>query len=173
MIVCKTCGTENREGPDFCFRCGAPLLGGAPPPPPPRPREREGGTAAAPAISSAEEAGDLLVLELFDDPSVRLEVRDGQVVGAPNRAKVPDVPVSGVADEELEFVSGHHARFVRRDSGWFVAHVGATNWIEVDGERCEDDTQLALEDGSVVVFTYVRFLVRLGPGGADHGEAAP
>jgi pSer/pThr/pTyr-binding forkhead associated (FHA) protein len=101
---------------------------------------------------------DALVLELVADPRVRFEVRSGQTVG---RGRDADVQLAGfqIPDD----ISRVHVEFERRPTGWFVRHVGHTNFIQVAGRQHRDPSaQLPLSDGAVLMLTATPFVVKFG-----------
>ena len=95
-------------------------------------------------------------LELLDNPAISFEIAPDQTVGRGIEADVilAEVPHAG-------YISRQHARFSRRGAQWFVQYLGQGNFITVDGETAEDDSQLALHHGSVLVLSLTSFRVVL------------
>ena len=118
---------------------------------------------SAPATQSDEastfrvaEQGAVCTLELVENPEVKFQVRDGQTIGRSNRA---DIELAGVPGRE--YVSRIHARFFRRGEQWFAQYVATGNFIKVDGETYEDDSEVALENGSMLTLSMTTFRVHL------------
>ena len=99
---------------------------------------------------------DICRLELLDNAEIAFDVKAGQTVGRGIEADVivADVPHAG-------YISRVHARFSRRGEQWFAQYVGQGNFIVVDGETSEDDSEIALHDGSVLVLSLTSFRVVL------------
>lgn len=97
----------------------------------------------------------MLVLELLDDPTVRFAVTEGQTVGRTEKA---DIILSGVP--KLDWISGAHAKFLRRGDQWYVQHIAQTNFIRVDGEQYTGQQEVALYDGSILVLSLTAFRVK-------------
>lgn len=111
-----------------------------------------------PAPAKASTGDQTLVLELVADPRVRFQVHSGQTVG---RGRDADVQLIGfqVPDD----ISRVHVEFERRRTGWFVRHVGRTNFIQIEGRQHRDPSlQVPLADGTVLSLTTTPFVVRLG-----------
>ena len=97
-----------------------------------------------------------LVLELLDDPSVRFAVAEGQTVGRTEKA---DIMLRGVP--KLDWISGAHAKFLRRGEQWYVQHIAQTNFIRVDGEQYQGQQEVAIYDGSILVLSLTAFRVKV------------
>ena len=154
---CPACGEENSPLESFCTHCDFDLL--TVPTEPRRvetaPAEQgESQTVIAPV--AAPRALDVCRLELLDNPDLGFEVSAGQSVGRGVEADVilAEVPHAG-------YISRVHARFSRRGEQWFVQYLGQGNFIKVDGETHEDDSQIALHDGAVLVLSLTSFRVVL------------
>lgn len=106
-------------------------------------------TAAAPVVPA-------VILELLDDPSVRFAVEEGQTVGRTEKA---DILLRGVPN--LDWISGAHARFLRRGTQWYVQHIAQTNFIRVDGDQYRGQEEVAVYDGSILVLSLTAFRVKL------------
>ena len=96
-------------------------------------------------------------MQLIEDPSKTWSIADGQSVGRDERA---DVILAGAP--KLNYISGKMARFCRRGEQWFIQHLGHTNYIEVDGTQYDDDSEVALEEGSIVGLPLTFFRIHLG-----------
>ncbi len=151
--TCPACGQENLPSESFCTQCDFDLLTV---PPEPRRDETEATPGAQTQTVVAPVKAATCRLELLDDPAVWFEISPGQSVGRGVEADVilADVPHAG-------YISRQHARFSRRGPQWFVQYLGQGNFITVDGETAEDDSQLALHDGSVLVLSLTSFRVVL------------
>lgn len=135
------------EGDPRSLTGAPPALAGAPAAPP-----------FEPALAKASPGSETLILELVADPRVRLQVRSGQTVG---RGRNADVQLSGfqIPDD----ISRVHVEFERRSAGWFVRHVGRTNFIQIEGRQHRDPSlQVPLADGTVLSLTTTPFVIRLG-----------
>ncbi len=134
---CPICGAENSRYSPFCESCGDADLSTVP-------------------LEAKRQDASFCVLELCDNPEVSFTVSDGQVVGRTDKA---DVVLEGVPN--LEYISGRHARFLKRGEEWFVQHVGETNYIEVNGCRYVDREEVAICDGASLVISMTPFRVVL------------
>ena len=122
-------------------------------------------SAPPPAVAPQAQAtsDDVLVLELVADPRVRLQIRSGETLG---RGRDADVQLAGF-DVPID-ISRVHAEFARRPTGWYVRHLGHTNFIQLDGRQHRDpETQLRLVEGAVLSLTATPFVVRLATGGSS------
>ena len=108
--------------------------------------------APSPAAAAAESH---LAIELLDDPSFRFTIRAGQTVGRTEKA---DIILAGVP--KLDWISGAHARFLRRGEQWYIQHIGATNFIKVDGEMFQGPQEVPIHDGSILLLSLTSFRVR-------------
>jgi hypothetical protein len=105
-----------------------------------------------------------LVLELVEQPELRFTIKESQSVGSsrdPSRSA--DVTLSGAPN--LDYISSVHARFFRRGAQWYVQHLGATNFIKVDGTRFDKREEVPLHEGAVLVLSKTPFRVLLGGAG--------
>ena len=165
MKYCPLCGAENPRQQAFCLAC----LDGDLTTVPVEPRRKQarkapatpvpdGVTESPPAEEDAETAkvATTLVFELVDDPAVRFLVRENQTVGRSTKA---DVILCGVPKQE--WISGAHARFLRRGEQWYVQHIGHTNYIKVDGETFNGQEEVAVYHGSIVVLSLTAFRVNM------------
>ncbi|RYG44576.1 FHA domain-containing protein, partial [bacterium] len=114
------------------------------------------GTVRAPRVAPALSVGTL-ALESMEDSALRFVVAEGQTVG---RTEKSDVVVGEVTNGK--YISSAMARFTRRGDQWYVQHIATTNYIVVDGEEYEDDTEVAIHDGSVLALALAPFIVRIG-----------
>lgn len=152
---CPACGEENLPSESFCTHCDFDLLTV-----PPEPRrdlvEAVPDTPQTQTVVAPMTATEVCRLELLDNPEVSFEVKPDQIVGRGVEADVilAEVPHSG-------YISRQHARFLRRGEQWFVQYLAQGNFITVDGETAEDDSQLALHNGSVLVLSLTSFRVVL------------
>ena len=152
---CPACGEENSALESFCTNCDFDLL--TVPTEPRRaatdevPAEQTQIVAAPVAVRT-----DVCRLELLDNSEIAFEIKAGQTVGRGVEADVilADVPHAG-------YISRVHARFSRRGEQWFAQYLGQGNFIVVDGETSEDDSEIALHDGSVLVLSLTSFRVVL------------
>ena len=156
------CGAENPRQQAFCLACLDGDLSTVPVEP-----RRE--STPAPAAAQAERAtpaadttASFLILESVDDPTVHFILRENQTVGRTDKS---DVILQNVP--KLEWISGAHARFLRRGAQWYVQHVGHTNFIKVDGETYSGQEEVALYHGSIVVLSLTSFRVNLKPEAGD------
>jgi hypothetical protein len=105
-----------------------------------------------------------LVLELVEQPELRFTIAEGQSVGSSrDPARRADVALSGAPN--LDYISSVHARFFRRNGQWYVQHIGATNFIKVDGQRFDKREEVPLHEGAVLVLSKTPFRVLLGGAG--------
>lgn len=166
---CPACGQENRPNESFCAECDFDLLLVHSEPRRPEPsrdlldagapsqENATGADVAAPAPASALATGSECRLELLDNPTVSFQIAPGQSVG---RGVEADVLLAGVP--HLSYISRRHAQFSRRGAQWFVQYVASGNFIKVDGETTNDDSLVALHDGSILVLSLSSFRVVLG-----------
>ncbi|MEA2552358.1 MAG: hypothetical protein QOJ65_534 [Fimbriimonadaceae bacterium] len=103
--------------------------------------------------------GPRVVLEVLQQPGTRFEVGEGQTVG---RTDAADVVLKGVPNSD--YISRKMAVFTRRGDQWFVQHLGGTNYITVDGEKYQDNEEIALHSGSILGLALCQFTVRLAEG---------
>ena len=146
---CPACGEENSPLESFCTNCDFDLLTV---PTEARRTSNETGANTAAAAATAPVETDVCRLELLDNPDIAFRIRAGQSVGRGVEADVilADVPHAG-------YISRVHARFSRRGAQWFAQYLGQGNFIVVDGETYEDDSEVALHDGSVLVLSLTSF----------------
>jgi len=160
---CPLCGAENPRQQPFCLTCQdgdlttvavEPRRGQQPP------VEAEPETASAgpeAAVEAAEApAPPTVVLEVIDDPTIRFAVLEGQTIGRTEKA---DLVLRGVP--KLDWISGMHAKFLRRGEQWYVQHVAETNFIRVDGELYRGHQEVAIYDGTILVLSLTAFRVKL------------
>jgi pSer/pThr/pTyr-binding forkhead associated (FHA) protein len=101
---------------------------------------------------------DGITLELLQDPFIRFNVLDGQVVG---RTSASDVVIANVPDGDA--ISGRMACFRKRGDQWFVEHVGSTNYLVVDGSCLkENGFEHPIGEGTTIAMPTTLFIVRLG-----------
>lgn len=153
---CPACGEENSPLESFCTNCDFDLLT--------VPTEVRRVAASAETSDDStqivaapgEVKADFCRLELLDNAAVSFEIKAGQTVGRGVEADVilAEVPHAG-------YISRVHARFLRRGEQWFAQYLGQGNFIVVDGETSEDDSEIALHDGSVLVLSLTSFRVVL------------
>ncbi len=157
--ICPSCGLENAPSESFCTRCDFDLL------------SVPAQTVAARAADSVEVAAPLppaapvapiparCRLELVDDPTRSFVMEAGQTIGRGLEADVLlcDVP-------HMDFISRRHAKFLRRGEQWFVQYIAQGNFIAVDGETVEDDSEVALHDGSLLSLSLTAFRVAIEGG---------
>jgi pSer/pThr/pTyr-binding forkhead associated (FHA) protein len=158
---CPLCGAENPRQQPFCLSCQdgdlttvaveprreqPPSAEAAPAPDAPEPAVE---TAAAPAMPT-------VVLEVIDDPTIRFAVAEGQTIG---RTETADIVLRGVP--KLDWISGTHAKFLRRGEQWYVQHIAETNFIRVDGELYRGHQEVAIYDGTILVLSLTAFRVKL------------
>lgn len=155
---CPACGEENSPLESFCTHCDFDLLTV-----PAQPRRTDD---AATATDNGDETqivvapiaakADVCRLELLDNSEVFFEIKSGQSVGRGVESDVilAEVPHAG-------YISRLHARFSRRGEQWFVQYLAQGNFIVVDGETHEDDSEIALHNGSVLVLSLTSFRVVL------------
>ena len=152
---CPLCGAENPRQQAFCLKC----LDGDLSTVPVEPRRA---AKAPPATPVTEERPDTrkvataCMLELVENPSIRFTVRENQTVGRTAKA---DVVLANVP--KAEWISGAHARFLRRDEQWYIQHIGHTNFVKVDGETYNGQEEVAIYHGSIVVLSLTTFRVNL------------
>lgn len=143
-----SCGEVNSELLVICAKCSADISFIPPTP------DNAGNTGAPPP---PDPGVAMCSLELVSDPNVTFHVRDGQVVG---RGEKADVRLTQVPD--VDAISRLHARFFCKNGQWYVQYLGSTNFLKVDGQTYTDaDTEVAVYDGSIVVFSLTPFTFRL------------
>ncbi len=149
---CPLCGMENPRQQAFCLSC----LDGDLTTVPAEPRREASAPVQAPppTVAPAGEAATALYLELVDNPAIRFRVQANQSVGRNEKADVilADVP-------KVEWISGAHARFLRRGAQWYVQHIGRTNFITVDGETFAGQEEVPVRQDSVIVLSLTAFRV--------------
>jgi len=153
---CPLCGAENSRQQAFCLKCLDGDLSTVPVEPR---RDTEPAAAEQPAPAAEGEATapvTVLTLESVDNPDVAFAIRENQTVGRSDKSDIilHDVP-------KLEWISGAHARFLRRGAQWYVQHVGHTNFIKVDGETYGGQEEVAVYHGSILVLSLTAFRVNL------------
>ncbi|RYX83809.1 FHA domain-containing protein [bacterium] len=167
--VCPSCDAVNPATASFCSECEWDLMNVAPTS---RPEVAVAETTSAPletAPSTTPVADDsatmrvadmnaVCTLELIEDPALQFQIRDGQTIGRSSRADVELIGVPG-----REYLSRIHARFFRRGKQWFAQYVATGNFIKVDGEMYEDDSEVALENGSMLTLSLTTFRVHVNP----------
>ena len=160
--TCPACGEENSPLESFCTNCDFDLLTV-----PAEPRRIDNGADDAATATEGDDKTQIIVapvaaktdvcrLELLDNSDVFFEIKAGQSVGRGVESDVilAEVPHAG-------YISRLHARFSRRGAQWFVQYLAQGNFIVVDGETYEDDSEIALHDGSVLVLSLTSFRVVL------------
>jgi hypothetical protein len=160
---CPACGEENLPSESFCTACDFDLLSvpsearrdGEAADPAPTAAATEAATPWAPAEMPVP-APEQCRLESLENPEIAFVIASGQSVG---RGVEADVILQGVP--HLAYISRRHALFSMRNQQWFVQYVATGNFIKVDGETYEDDTQVAVNDGSVVTLSMTSFRVAL------------
>lgn len=158
---CPACAAENKPTESFCVSCDFDLyavpvelqraavttdsevLGAVPPEP-----------NAAGNLPSPDAFFCRLVL--LENPAIAFNVAPNQSVG---RGAEADIILHGVP--HLNYISRRHAQFLVRGEQWFVQYVASGNFIKVDGETIEDDTQVALQEGAVLTLSLTSFRVVL------------
>ena len=153
---CPACGEENSPLESFCTHCDFDLLTV-----PTEPRRVEVGTvdeadSTQTVVAPAPRDVETCRLELLDNPDMAFEIKAGQTVG---RGVEADVILAEVP--HASYISRRHARFSRRGEQWFVQYIAEGNFIKVDDETHEDDSQIALHDGAVLVLSLTSFRVVL------------
>jgi pSer/pThr/pTyr-binding forkhead associated (FHA) protein len=150
---CPLCGAKNPRQQAFCLKCHDGDLSTVPVEPS---RDAAPAPEAAPAQNAGDAANPTLILESVDNPAVTFAIQENQTVGRTDKSQVilRDVP-------RLEWISGAHARFLRRGGQWYVQHVGSTNFIKVDGETYSGQEEAAVYHGSIVVLSLTSFRVNL------------
>ncbi|HEX9996904.1 MAG TPA: FHA domain-containing protein [Abditibacterium sp.] len=150
---CPACDALNLPSESFCTACDFDLF--AVPSEPRRDLLEAAPVASQNEITEAKADApplDSCRLELLDDPNVGFQIAPGQSVG---RGIEADVLLLGVP--HLGFISRRHAAFSKRGDQWFVQYVAQGNFVKVDGETYEDDSLVALHDGSVLTLSLTSF----------------
>ena len=75
------------------------------------------------------------------------------------RTENADIILRGVP--KLDWISGIHAKFLRRGTQWYVQHLAKTNFIRVDGDQFRGHEEVALYDNSILVLSLTAFRVKL------------
>lgn len=162
--VCPGCGEQNAAHLVFCTKCMMDISTVAPA----VQSDPEAVTVDQPAQphsdattmvnpNPAPPGTAVCSLELVSDSNVMFHVRDGQVVG---RGEKADVRITNVPD--VDAISRLHARFFCRNGQWYAQYLGSTNFMKVDGQTYTDkDTEVAVYDGSIVVFSLTPFTFRV------------
>ncbi len=152
---CPACGEENSPLESFCSHCDFDLLT-VPTEPRRMATDETPDDEAQIAVAPVAVVTDVCRLELLDNAAIAFDIKAGQTVGRGVEADVilAEVPHAG-------YISRVHARFLRRGEQWFVQYLGQGNFIVVDGENSEDDSEIALHDGSVLVLSLTSFRVVL------------
>jgi ribosomal protein L40E len=124
--TCKNCGAPIDDDADYCGQCGThgESTGQAETPPP-----------------------DLVL----DGPGTPIRVGDGDIVGIELRKRAHD---AGLSRREVRMISREHARFARRDDGFYVTHLG-TNSLEIDGESLATGDTHPVQMGDSIVYAGV------------------
>jgi len=153
---CPLCGAENSRQQAFCLKCLDGDLSSVPVEP-----RRDTAPAAAPteptaAASAPATPVDTLILESVDNPAVHFAIHENQSVGRTDKA---DIILQNVP--KLEWISGAHARFLRRGDQWYIQHIAHTNFVKVDGETFSGEEEVAVYHGSIVVLSLTSFRVNL------------
>jgi hypothetical protein len=156
---CPACGEENLLSESFCTACDFDLLSV---PTEPR-RDLVTPLQETPEIRLPVPTEDIPAaltdqcrLELLESPKIAFQISPGQSVG---RGVEADIILNGVP--HLAYISRRHALFSRRNEQWFVQYVAVGNFIKVDGETYEDDSLVAIHDGSVLTLSMTSFRVTL------------
>ncbi|HEY3377691.1 MAG TPA: FHA domain-containing protein [Armatimonadota bacterium] len=148
---CPLCGAENPRQQAFCLRC----LDGELATVPVEPRRTSSSQHTA-TSSTATAATPRCVLELLDAPNTRFALMPGQTIGRTEKA---DVVLCGIPD--LDWISGAHAKLLRRGEQWYIQHIGSTNYIKVDGETYRGHEEVAIYPDSIVLLSLTAFRVRM------------
>lgn len=154
---CPACDALNLPSESFCTQCDFDLFSV---PSEPRRDLLQDAPQGNPPTENDEKAAPVEAafcrLELLDDPMIGFQIAPGQSVG---RGVEADVLLHGVP--HLGYISRRHALFSRRGAQWFVQYVAQGNFVKVDGETYDDDSLVALHDGSVVTLSLTSFRVVL------------
>jgi pSer/pThr/pTyr-binding forkhead associated (FHA) protein len=123
-IICEACGSIQPTGGAFCSHCGAELTPGA--------------IARALSRSNSEKAGSLQLIE------------DGGEAGRTYRLDRNET-VIGRAEGDVTFphdgfMSGRHARIIRRDGRYFLVDEGSRN-----GSFIRIHEEIELEPGDTLL----------------------
>lgn len=114
------------------------------------------GQAAAPVVKPPAERGDPRLVESESRTEFVLGTDDA-TVGRPDRSTgfVPEVDLSAL--DVKRTLSRRHARVVRRDDTFFVREeAGTRNGTFVNGQRVATGDEIALHDGDLVQFGFVK-----------------
>lgn len=158
---CPACGHENLPRESFCTECDFDLMHVLA-----EPRRVEGVESATDTelAEIGEELrthrkpveADTCRLELLDNAEIAFQIRPGQSVG---RGVEADILLAEVP--HLGYISRRHAVFSRRGEQWFVQYAASGNFIKVDGDTYDDDSLVALHDGSILTLSLTSFRVVL------------
>jgi hypothetical protein len=173
--VCPSCEAVNPATASFCSECEWDLMNVAPTTrpetavtdPPPTPVETPPSSVSVSPVAPAPDdsatmrvadIGAVCTLELLENPALQFQIRDGQTIGRSSRADVELIGVPG-----REYLSRIHARVFRRGKQWFAQYISSGNFIKVDGQMYEDDSEVALENGSMLTLSLTTFRVHVSP----------
>jgi hypothetical protein len=154
MIVCPSCGCENRPGTLFCSDCGAHLITGGTLQTDPLPEEELPDSKASPWTSESVEepsAGPPILLRvtvLSSGREVKLPLAPEVNLGRTDRSHgiVPELDLT--PDIKLEDgVSRRHCKIHRRGSKYLVEDVGSANGTFLNGRRLTPYLLHVLNDG--------------------------
>jgi serine/threonine-protein kinase len=188
MIKCKTCGTENLNGAQFCDECGANLESPAnykqSPPPVCQPLTSDPSLQVAGVtsigIEPIAEQTEINSSKSDAEPKAegvhaQLVIERGEAVGKKfmltteeshigrwdaDNGIFPDIDLDAF-DPEAK-VSRRHARIIFRDGKYFIEDLGSTNGTYVNrGRRLIPGTPHPLNDGDEIIVgkTFLRFTI--------------
>jgi len=158
---CPACDAENTRTAAFCCECknalsNTPVVQCRESLPAPSTPESRSEYVRSNAEGTKRVKGAVCVLELLENPRVKFFVYDGQTVGRTNAA---DVVLHGVPHSD--YISSCHAKFFRRGTQWYVQHIGSTNFIRVEDEEYDDDTEVGLDHNAMLTLSLTTFTVKL------------
>ncbi|NLT74285.1 MAG: protein kinase [Chloroflexi bacterium] len=122
-VYCAVCGAGNRQGAQFCSRCGHPMAT-AP-------------MARLSVVRPAEHAG-----RRIDLPAASL------IVGRRSPDRITDIDLGAL--DPNGYVSRQHARMERSAGIWTVVDLDSSNGTSVNGSRVPPGLPVRLRDGDVV-----------------------
>ena len=154
MIVCPSCGCENRPGTLFCSDCGTHLITGGTLQTDPLPEEELPDSTASPWTSEPVEEPDagsptlLRVTVVSSGREIELPFAPEVDVGRADRGHgiIPELDLT--RDTEIEDgVSRRHCKIHRRGSRYLVEDVGSANGTFLNGRRLTPYLLHVLSDG--------------------------
>jgi pSer/pThr/pTyr-binding forkhead associated (FHA) protein len=154
MIVCPSCGRENRPGMVFCSECGTHLITGGTLQTDPLPEEELPHRKASPWASTSVEEPDagpptlLRIKVVSSGREVELPLIAEVNVGRVDRGHgiVPELDLT--RDVTLEDgVSRRHCKIHRRGSRYLIEDVGSANGTFLNGRRLTPYLLHVLSDG--------------------------